>query len=178
LYIHDIVIPDTECCILLRLDTSVATVGWTIKTGRQRSRLDVVGCQRKSVPTRDSGSGSLRVGSDLGPRHAADLPAHRVAQRRNLAVVTVSCCPEGVGVLRALNEVLATLSPDVLASLRADTWLSHYPRLKRPHYHEFAPLLRNGTSGVGGFRRAFGTANYFADATAELPELRVYCHAA
>ena len=129
---HDIVIPDAKCCTLSRLTTSLATVGRTIRTGRQRSRHDVVGCQRKSVPTRDSGSGSLRVGSDLGPRHAADLPAHRVAQRRNLAVVTVSCCPEGVGVLRALNEVLATLSPDVLASLRADTWLSHYPRLKRP----------------------------------------------
>jgi hypothetical protein len=62
----------------------------------------------------------------------------------------------------------------VLPSLRADTWSSHHPRLTRPYYHEYAPLLRNGTPGVDGFRRAFGAANFFADAAAELPELRAY----
>jgi hypothetical protein len=82
--------------------------------------------------------------------------------------------PRVLAYYEPLNEILATLSADVLPSLRADTWSSHHPRLKRPYYHEYAPLLRNGMPGVDGFPHAFTTANFFADVAADLPELRAY----
>ena len=67
-----------------------------------------------------------------------------------------------------------TLRADLLPTLRADGWRSRHPKLTRPYFHEFAPLLRQKAPGVEAFHRAFGTENFFADPAIELPELRAY----
>jgi hypothetical protein len=73
-----------------------------------------------------------------------------------------------------LHEILATLRADVVPTLRADGWPSRHPKLTRPYFEEFAPLLRQGTPGVRGFHHALGTENFFASAATELPELHAY----
>lgn len=73
-----------------------------------------------------------------------------------------------------LHEILAALEADSLPTLSPDGWPSRHPKLARPYFQEFAPLLRQGAPGVEGFQLAFTSEDFFASAESELPELRAY----
>jgi hypothetical protein len=82
--------------------------------------------------------------------------------------------PRVVAYYEPLHEIVATLTADVLPSLRPEAWPSRHPTLTHPYFQEFAPLLSAETPGVDGFHRGFATQDFFADAAADLPELRAY----
>lgn len=72
-----------------------------------------------------------------------------------------------------LNEALEHLTGDDIPLLYAKGWRSDHPALAHPYYHEYAPLLRH-TGGVAQFHASFPMADFFADSTHKLPDLRAY----
>ncbi len=78
------------------------------------------------------------------------------------------------GYYEPLHELLATVSPATLAGHGPLLWASGHPRLARPYFDEFAPLLRTSAPGVRGYRSAFATDDFFAGPDAAQPALRAY----
>jgi hypothetical protein len=78
------------------------------------------------------------------------------------------------GYYEPLHESLATVSPATLAGHGSRLWPSGHPRLARPYFEEFAPLLRNAAVGVRGYQSAFATDAFFAGPDTAQPALRAY----
>jgi len=82
---------------------------------------------------------------------------------------------EGVsGYYEPLHEWLATASPATLVGNGPQLWPSGHPRLARPYFDEFAPLLRGSAPGVRGYQSAFATDDFFAGPDASQPALQAY----
>ncbi|HUA77151.1 MAG TPA: hypothetical protein VMA86_05735 [Acetobacteraceae bacterium] len=78
------------------------------------------------------------------------------------------------GYYEPLHESLATVTPATLSRHGPQLWASGHPRLRRPYFDEFAPLLRESAPGVQGYQGAFATDGFFAEADAAQPALRGY----
>ncbi|MFM0741384.1 hypothetical protein PQQ51_29460 [Paraburkholderia xenovorans] len=77
------------------------------------------------------------------------------------------------GFYEPLSNVLAELS---LADVSActPTLTSGHPPLAAPYFEEYRPLLREGTRGVAGYSRRFGTDRFAKEPDAEFPALQAY----
>jgi hypothetical protein len=73
-----------------------------------------------------------------------------------------------------LCEELATLSPAVAGSHGPESWPSGHPRLRRPYFAEFRPLLKTAVPGVPHYDPNFAVAGFFAEPDAAMPDLRDY----
>jgi hypothetical protein len=67
-----------------------------------------------------------------------------------------------------------TLSPAAIEGCDAGTWSSGHPRLDRPYFSEFRPLLKRVARGVQCYDRSFAVAGFFAEPDAAMSDLRDY----
>ncbi|MDE2580193.1 MAG: hypothetical protein KGL52_01020 [Rhodospirillales bacterium] len=82
--------------------------------------------------------------------------------------------PSVVAYYEPLNPIVDALTPATLASYSSDTWASGHPSLEHAYFHEYGDLLRHARPGIARFEPGFAVADFFAEATADLPDLRAY----
>jgi hypothetical protein len=73
-----------------------------------------------------------------------------------------------------LFEDLATLSVSKIDASAPQTWSSGHPRLARPYFAEFHPLLKTDGCGVRHYDPAFAVTGFFAEPDAAMPDLCDY----
>ena len=73
-----------------------------------------------------------------------------------------------------LNETLASVRSDTLASINSESWSSGHRGLDRPYFDEFRPLLKHNGPGVEGYHTRFAADDFFAEPNTALPELDHY----
>ncbi len=81
--------------------------------------------------------------------------------------------PKALGFYEPLHEMLAELTPAMIAAHRPEAWDSGHPAME-PYWREFAPLLRPEQPGVPGFSPEFTTDAVFVPAEAPQPALAAY----
>jgi hypothetical protein len=83
---------------------------------------------------------------------------------------TFRALPDVLGYMEPFNEALASLDESSIATNNEVVWASGHPRLDRPYFAEYAPLIEG--RGVRGFDLRFGYRQFFAPD--EEPSARPY----
>ncbi len=70
--------------------------------------------------------------------------------------------------------MLASLDSAMLAKSTSDSWRSGHPKLERPYFAEFSPLLRSGVPGVQGYDEAFSIDRFDGEPLGDAAPLEAY----
>jgi hypothetical protein len=82
--------------------------------------------------------------------------------------------PQTTAFIEPLNELLATLSVELIDKLTTEELQLNHPKLNSPYFEEYRKFIKKGNSGVSGYQVRMGLETYFRDDDEGNPGLREY----